>query len=837
MSNINKGIQFAEVEERRTARCPAMCASKFDAIRLVNCAKGANRAIIAVCDRIKECLFDKVFVNTNKGVRAMSIFDIYNIGMPDEYLNTDGKITIRCENKEYTLNKSAAIGARQNTRPTRELYNEQSPVLGQRSVAMQIIKEVFAQENGSMVEIPPTFWNESVCAEIDKMMKGYAQRVSLISKKINGHSDSKWAESIRIVIKKTNYGVLEAGIIARVLLNVGPQPNKAINDEFPDLGKVFGKDNNRIFKTKIEGDEVNISYDSFSRLIPQANEVYRNAFREFKRLVCEHIPKPQENRPLVVPKIVVARESNIDSTFFDWKVTLRDIPGGSVNMYVRSHSDKGTSYYPKNLFAVTSEEPKGTLVFNDTVDVENMICDDLQHPGKVSMMLNIPYKIKCCKPVFNKDSIKYIDLSRTIGIDAGLAVAGLVTTVPGATIGRDMMDWHEAIHAYKSECPGAKLFVNTMSKTTRDDLHRLSAEYETGQYNFIAMLTIALRDGAPADKQHNWVPSCDPCAPMFNWLRYRKNADGTPFYSDRQKLIIGHTKCWRKFIRQLIANRRHYFAEQAEWDRTHEPLNEVFSKCSTLAHFLNNEYDRLNNKIMAAGTDLLSNELLNSEAARNASIIAMENLNLNEIEKTTKFRTLYTTVSRDWHMGASDGCRVTSSRTSNTAVIDFGRIVTRDEIMTLCKETPHWHIPCGIKIDGTIVTLTCEPTDEGIRCRDSEWADHYLKNAMHLALVKHDVERIGTRKGILYKEVSATKTSQTCHACGYGKCAKKELKLSIEQCIAKKLNYRDGRKFVCGNPNCNMHGKMQNADVNAAFCIRNRVKFKDSEFAKSLSDK
>ena len=115
-----------------------------------------------------------------------------------------------------------------------------------------------------------------------------------------------------------------------------------------------------------------------------------------------------------------------------------------------------------------------------------------------------------------------------------------------------------------------------------------------------------------------------------------------------------------------------------------------------------------------------------------------------------------------------EGFKLTASKNSNTATIDFGRGVTREEVENMCKDTAHWHAPKEIKAEGTVVTIYCEPTAEGLRCRNSEWSDHYMKNAMHLALLKHDVERIVTRKGILYKEVSAKKTSQTCHACGNG---------------------------------------------------------------------
>jgi hypothetical protein len=400
-----------------------------------------------------------------------------------------------------------------------------------------------------------------------------------------------------------------------------------------------------------------------------------------------------------------------------------------------------------------------------------------------------------------------------------------------------MMDWHEAVHAYYVGHSDTNLFAKTATKSTRVDLKRLVDEYESGDYNLIAMLTIGLRDGSPTDETHNWAPVCDPCAPMFAWLMHRTKENGELFYTEKQIAIIGHTKVWRKFIRQLIANRRHYFFEQAKWDRVHDTMAEVFAKECPLATELNKAYATLTAKIDAERTFILSCELLNSNVIRSSDIVSMENLNLNDVEKNNKFHSLYATVTKSWHMDPRNGYKVSASKNSNTAIIDFGRPVSRDEVASMCTDTDHWHAPSDIAINGNVATIYCEPTVEGLRCRNSEWSDHYMKNALHLALLKHDAERILTRKGVLYKEVSAKKTSQTCHACGYSKCAKKEQKLTIEQCITKKLNYRDGRKFVCGNPACALHGRMQNADVNAAFCIRNRVKFKDSEFSNLMIGK
>ena len=830
MSKQTTAIKFIDDIEKRTARCPAMCVSEQGATRLAACVRGAERAIRAALGIIKERLFEPLTVITGDGTVNVSVFDIYNTGLPKEYQDAEGKYTVLSGTTEYRLNSCVGLY------PTREIFNPNAPLLADRAGMLRIIDETIAEETGIAVETPSKFWNECVCAKVDGMMKGYAQRVSMLAKTISGHADSKWTDSVRTAARNSGLGVMEAGIVSRVLAACGPQTLKAINGEMPELAKAFGKAGNRTLKTKVEGEAIDITAATFEPLAEKALEIYLQAYGEFKKAAAENAPSPKKVS-LTVPEITVDRGSTLDSTYFDWKVTVRGLPGGTVEMLIRAHSDKGTNYYPENIFALSKECPKGTLVFSGDVDVASMVCRDANCPGIPPMTLNIPYEMPRKVPSLDKEDVKDVDLDKTVGLDAGISVAGLVTTIKANDIGPDMMDWHEAVHAYHAEHSNTRLFTTTYTKSTRDDLQRLVDEYNAGDYHLLAMLTVGLRDGSPTDEEHGWKPVSDPCAPMLSWLIHRKKADGSEYYTERQISIIGHTRLWRRLIRFLIANRRHYFFEQAKWDRVHDTMKEVFSKESPVAAELNEEYAELSEKIRVESTFILSCELLNSSAFSGMEIVSMENLNLNDVEKTGKFHSLYATVSNEWHLGPKDGCKLSASKNSNTATIDFGRPVTRDEVLAKCKETSHWHVPAEIRVDGNVATIYCEPTAEGIRCRNSEWADHYIKNAMHLALLKHDVERIATRKGILYREVSAKKTSQTCHACGYGKCSPKEKKLSVEQCMTKKLNYREGRKFVCGNPECRLHGIMQNADVNAAYCIRNRVKFKDSEFGNSLPSK
>ena len=813
-------IKLTPTKETRTAVCPAACVSVIGAERIGKASELSNKLIHEVLSLVQGNLFAPLTLVTKNGSKTVSLFNIYHGDLAKEDIGEDDKYTVRFKSKEYKLNKCLGLY------PTRELFNPKSPLAGNRD---EIV-------DGSC---DATFWNETVCAKIDGMVKGYVGRVSGDSE---GNSDSKWGDAVYGVSNKSNGDFVTRSKTARVISRLGPQVMNAMNGEMPDTEPAFGKNGKKALKTKIDSEAFEITKEQFDSL-ENTKTIYIAAIEEFKKMVVENFPNPKKNIPITVPKITVHRDGRMKGQFFDWEVVIYGLPGGPVNMYIRAHSDKKSTYYPKNLFAQTKETPKGTLIIADNTDINAMVCDDPSRACKVQLTLNIPYEVEVNVPSIvtaenGKPDLNAVNLDEVIGMDAGIAVGGLITTIKPDQIGPDMVDWHEAVYAYsKDGGRETNLFKTTATKSTRDDLVRLCDEYAEGRYTLVGMFTLGLRDGAPTDEAHDWIPSCDPCAKLFAWMQHRLDANGHQFYNKEQLSIIGHTKVWRKFIRQQIANRRHYFAEQAKWDVCHDTITEVFADMSPVASELRTEYESLTDKIRVESTFILSTSLLNTKCFGMASVISMENLNLNNVEKGSKFMSLYSTVKREWHMGPMQGCKLSAGKNSNVAVITFDHPVAKQDVLANCKQTKQWNVPDDVKVEGNVATITCTPTKEGARCRDSEWADHYVKNAMHIALLKKDVERIVTRRGTLFKAVPAKMTSQTCHACGHNKCSKKDENLTMEQCLTKKLNYRQGRVFVCGNPECTLHGRIQNADSNAAFCIRNRVKFKDSDFSKSLKDK
>jgi hypothetical protein len=177
MPTTTTTIKFINDIERRTARCPAMCVSETGATRLAACVRGADRAIHAAFAKIKESLFESLTVITNDGKVNVSVFEIYNTGLPKEYLN-GSKYTVVRGTTEFSLNSCVGLY------PTRELFNPKSPVLGDRAELLALIDQVISEETGIVAETPSMFWNECVCSKIDGMMKSYAQRVSMLAKAI-----------------------------------------------------------------------------------------------------------------------------------------------------------------------------------------------------------------------------------------------------------------------------------------------------------------------------------------------------------------------------------------------------------------------------------------------------------------------------------------------------------------------------------------------------------------------------------------------------------------------------------------------------------------------------
>lgn len=873
MASSNEAIKLVDTTEHLTARCPAMCMDKTSADKLLLCVTAVNQVIHQVLDSIKGMLFEPLTMKTSRGTRKITVFDIYCFGLPRKYEDSDGH-EVNClwevgdpdssdgkkkemfivmrGRKQYLLNASTGLY------PTRSLFQANLP--GSRQALLDVISESFSKAFGKPVEKVSVLFRDCVCEKVDSMLKGYARRVSRLSRPaVAKHPDTKWKTALCKTANDIKLDSVEAKKLIKILDDCLPQTDRAVNGELPDARCFFGEKLDKEVKRTIDNETWKLTYEvSFLRCEKQVKKLYRGAYKEFCSLVLENFPIPKKLIPVTFQGMTVDKMETVGNKYFDRVVKLQ-MPGGSIPLLIRIHSGKGTNYYPDDLFAMTSGCPKPTLVIKrNDVKGRDMICGGAAIPVDIPMTLNIPYERPISVPNFSKDDAEKVSLSTTVGIDAGYAVAALTTTISSKNIGPDMMDWHEAVYAYHKERPNTNLFTRTASGTCRDDLMRLCNEYKSGNYNLICLLTVALREGAPVDAEHDWEPVCDPCAPMFSWLQNRKKKNGKPFYNEKQLSIIGHTKVWRRHIRELLANRIHYFNEQSIWDTVHDTINDVFVNNSPIASALSDAYATINNAIRQETTYLLSYELLNTEYMKTVDIVSMEELNLNDLKENTKCRSLYDTLTKDWCMN-SEECRVHVSKHGQVAVVDFGRKVTTKEVLGLCKETKDWLVPYKVKIKGTEATLYCELTEEGALRRRKGLVESYMHRALHLALLKRDIERILRRRKILFRGVDAENTSKTCHACGYAKCPTsgndrknkknsntnktnvpqtdtKKKEYTLEECQLHKYNYRNGRVFVCGNPECTMCGVEQNADTNAAYCIRNRVKYANKDFPKALKE-
>lgn len=138
------------------------------------------------------------------------------------------------------------------------------------------------------------------------------------------------------------------------------------------------------------------------------------------------------------------------------------------------------------------------------------------------------------------------------------------------------------------------------------------------------------------------------------------------------------------------------------------------------------------------------------------------------------------------------------------------------------KSTEYWKI-VSVSREANIVTVKAEPTAKWVEETARHWIDSYTHRALHFSSVKDIVKELCVKRSIHFALVNPSHTSQLCHVCRSAnhinfKGSNTE-NLGKEACLTRHVNFRKGRTFVCGNPDCNMCGKVQNADDNAAWNV------------------
>ena len=339
---------------------------------------------------------------------------------------------------------------------------------------------------------------------------------------------------------------------------------------------------------------------------------------------------------------------------------------------------------------------------------------------------------------------------------------------------------------------------------------------------------VGLRDGRPCDKEHNYRPGRDGLEGLVKFMVARKKKDGTPFYTSEQIATIKHTMRLRYMLQCEVGNRFHYFDEQQNWDKSHKAIGVEGSEFieTDNAKQLLAEREKIANTIDIEMSRLIVNGFLDRIPAEMRQFISMEDVDLSEIETEYHTKSLYMTAKQEWGM-----CDGKLSADNNTVTFE----TDCDFNLNAVESTDMWRVTTVAK-KGNQVTVTANPTQKYIEMRKHDFTDGYTKRALHFSSVKHLVEELCKKRSIKFSAVDPKYTSQLCHVC-YEKLGEKNAlkfvykkkdgkNISQQDAASKHFNWRKGRTFICGNPECSMCGQKQNSDENAAFNIRLRAVFK-----------
>lgn len=339
---------------------------------------------------------------------------------------------------------------------------------------------------------------------------------------------------------------------------------------------------------------------------------------------------------------------------------------------------------------------------------------------------------------------------------------------------------------------------------------------------------IGLRDTRPCDREHGYVPGRDTLEQLFRFMINRKNPDGTPFYDADQVATIRHTMRLRHLVGLEAGNRFHYFDEQQKWDKEHKAMGKdapEFNK-TEVARSLLDERSSISDNIETEISRLVVNGFLDRVPVEKRQFISMEDVDLGEIETEYRTKSLFMTAKKDWGM-----CDGKLSVDDNKVVFETSCGFNLDAI----KSTEWWNVK-KVKQTSTGVEVVAEPTEKYVEERKHNFMDGYLKRSLHFSSIKHLVEEMCIKRSVKFTMVDPKFTSKLCHVCHeklgekgamkfvYMKKDKKEI--TREDAKKNHLNWRKGRTFICGNPECEMCGQEQNSDENAALNIRLRAFFK-----------
>lgn len=795
--------------ENRTAVCKIN--PKSIDPRLLETFDDSKETINDILANMSEHWFDVYTVESGvkNDMKKFTIMDLYAGAVPGDILK--GEFTLVHGRKRVLVKKSITGYV------TRELMAPQEDdgfILCDREQFINSLNRKTDKIFGEETSIPAKWWCDTICGDLDTMLKGYAQCVLGMS----DTDDGKWRTAVHEVSESIYDNEFSRKHAERTIIKLGPQHLRHVNGLMPDTSVIQWP-----ISCKICGENATITEPDFAKE-PKLKRLYLASMKAFERIVKESFPKKNVFKPNI-PMLPRDSVKKLDG-YYNYSAELIYIPGpkkaSRFRVEFRAKSDRtGNDYYPKDLFKFTSEcvIPRFSM---------------LKSTG--AMTLNIPYTVPCQKPFMSQDA--EINWDAGLGIDLGYARFAMVLSKPASKY-PGMVNWHEAIDWFSKKY-GLDVLNAHCSKATQKEIEDMIAEERDGKATMGAIFLLGVRDGNPPDIQHDWRPSNDPMATLFTRMERRTNKDGSPFYSGQQLAIIGHTKTFRIQMRQIFANRIEYYHRQSEWDLNHSE-EQVFARESEVAKALAARYDFLNESIRCITQRFIS-DILTSDGAFRPAFIAMEDLNLNELGKDKSFKSLYMTITEDWGLDPRQDYKVSVRKGRTVAEITYpeGKKPPRPaQFPKVFPATEHWNTPERISAKGQTIVIACTPTSKGTVAMARDSIECYTKKALHIALIKHDVERLCTHMGILFREVSAKFTSQTCDCCGNAKTVAydpaergTDLYTAMAGALKEGKNFRFKRTFICGNPACPMCQVAVNADSNAASVICHMVRNGKSDYFK-----
>lgn len=744
---------------------------------------------------IKEYMFKPFNFRVGDKFRAMTLFELF---APHKKLGVDPETGVVGDISWNGKPVNISI----NGYPSREIFNKKNALVGVDSAQIiELLSKKITELVGEQVTVPISYVNEVIFNQVDTVVKGYILRK--LNKCASG-KDSTWSDCCFAAGQEYGETNNEEEIIRKQLAVVGIQASQFADHGYPVIPEKW--------TTKMTYKMVDKRFPlPRPENVDKFNMAYKFAFEMFMKEFTERFPVIKKTSLMKCPVSVIDVDHVDYDRYYDTQVKLTNLPScekcGTIKLRMRTRSGHSTNYYPESLKDAVKKVPQVNIRFPEGAMAQDMcLPDSCTAPARNNAFAMIATERPSWEIEFNEEVFE----NEGVGIDINLAEFLFNTTLKPSEIA-DYVDFVEALATFHKERPDNVIFTDKgPDRLVREIKYIVNHAHDKNRTAAFVLLA-GVRDGNICSDLHNWHPAKDFLSTFFKWMLDRKNADGSPMYNDIQRKFINMTRSIRNDIRYIMTLIHRRKVEQSRWDRTHDPLKEKFFDTEFAIQNLA-EFNKRTNNLEQSIQQIIAESLINRLPNERSQFYAMEDVNLNEIRNDSHVVGLYRTAQKDWGM---TGGKLSIDKPNNTVTFVSKDPTVKPDI----DSTEYWTVKT-VAIVGDTTTVVTEPTERFVRQVIQDQVDGSLKKILRISGYKHFIEDRCLKLGKLMTSVNPKHTSQLCHVCQDAKrIAKKADKHSKEACTQKQLNFRDGRVFICGNPECSVHGIEQNADENAAFNI------------------